>query len=240
VGKHLRQQSHHLDAAREVELSMRSNKRFRAMKAMTRRKRRATAQRAAGFSLIELIIAMTVTLVLMAAACTLLAQALGIRTRENKRSDALADAQRALNIMSREIANSGFGLTDNGIVAADSGASAIRVRANLNGDAAVDGTDEDVTYVYQATPLAIVRYDRNAGAATSLASAIDSLTITYFDNTGAVIANNPLAAANAPNVARVRIALSVTLRATQGQPASSVQLTSDVALRNSAGVLSKY
>ena len=176
----------------------------------------------------------------MAAACTLLAQAIGIRTRENKRSDALADAQRALNIMSREIANSGFGLTDNGLVAADAGVSAIRIRANLNSDAAADDPDEDVTYVYQAAPLAIVRYDRNTGAATSLASAIDSLTITYFDSAGAVIANNPLSAANAPNVARVRIALSVTLRATQGQPASSVQLTSDIALRNSAGVLSKY
>lgn len=210
------------------------------MKVMRQPKRRATAPGVAGFSLIELIIAMTVTLVLMTAACTLLAQALGIRTRENRRSDALADAQRALNIMSREIANSGFGLTDNGIVAADSAVSTIRVRANLNGDAAVDDPDEDVTYVYQATPLAIVRYDRNAGTATSLASAIDSLTITYFDNAGAVIANNPLTAANTPNVTRVRIALSVTLRATQGQPASAVQLTSDVALRNSAGPLSKY
>jgi prepilin-type N-terminal cleavage/methylation domain-containing protein len=219
---------------------MRSNKQFWAVNVMRQPKRRPIAQGVAGFSLIELMIAMTMTLVLMAAACTLLAQGLGTRTRENKRSDALADAQRALNIMSREIANSGFGLTDNGIVAADSAVSAIRVRANLNGDAAVDDPDEDVTYVYQTTPLAIVRYDRNAGAATSLASAIDSLTITYFDNAGAVIANNPLTAANAPNITRVRIALSITLRATQGQPASSVQLTSDVALRNSSGPLSKY
>ena len=219
---------------------MRSDKRVLAVKVMAQRMRRATGSGVAGFSLVELMIAMTVTLVVMTAACTLLAQALGIRTRENKRSDALADAQRALNIMSREIANSGFGLTDNGIVVADSGASGIRVRANLNGDAAVDGTDEDLTYVYQATSLAVVRYDRNADVATSLASRIDSLTITYFDNAGAVIANNPLTAANAPSVARVRIALSVTLQATQGQPASSVQLTSDVALRNSASVLSKY
>lgn len=199
-----------------------------------------TDKQAAGFSLIELMIAMTVTLIVMTGACTLLAQALGIRTRENTRSDGLADAQRALNIMSREIANAGFGLTDNGIVVADSSASAIRVRANLNGDTAVDDTDEDVTYVYQGTSLAIVRYDRNAASATSLASRVDSLTISYFDNAGAVIAGNPLTAGNGPNVARVRIALSVTLQAKQGQPASSVQLTSDVVLRNSSGVLTKY
>jgi type II secretory pathway pseudopilin PulG len=210
------------------------------MKVMTALRQRATEKQNAGFSLLELLISMTVTIVLMAAACTLLAQALGTRTRENKRSDALADAQRALNIMSRELANSGFGLTDNGLVVADSGASAIRVRANLDGDATVDGTDEDVTYVYQATSFAIVRYDRNVDAATSLASRIDSLNFTFFDSAGAVIANSPLTVATAPNVARVRIDLSVMLQATQGQPASSVRLTSDVVLRNSATVLSKY
>jgi prepilin-type N-terminal cleavage/methylation domain-containing protein len=63
-----------------------------------------------GFSLLELLIAMVVTLTLMAAGTTLLAQALRSRSRENQKSDALADTQRALNIMSREIANAGFDL----------------------------------------------------------------------------------------------------------------------------------
>ena len=53
-----------------------------------------------GFSLLELIIAMAITLALAAAACTLLAQSLKIRTRANDKIDGLADAQRALNIMS--------------------------------------------------------------------------------------------------------------------------------------------
>ena len=81
-----------------------------------------------GFTIIELIIAMAITLTMMVAATTLLANALRIRTRENQKSDALADVQRALNIMSREIADSGFNLTDNGIVSADSGANKIRIR----------------------------------------------------------------------------------------------------------------
>src|SRR5712691_11495605 len=88
----------------------------------------------AGFSLLELTIAMGITLAVMAAATTLLATSLRTRSRENTRSDALASAQRALNIMSREIGNSGYGLTDNGIVTADSSANSIRVRANLNND----------------------------------------------------------------------------------------------------------
>ena len=84
--------------------------------------------RSEGFSIIELVIAMTITMALMTAAATLLASALRMRTRENQKSDALADTQRALNIMTREIANAGFNLTNNGIVAAESGISEIRVR----------------------------------------------------------------------------------------------------------------
>src|SRR5262249_48524322 len=85
-----------------------------------------------GFSLLELLIAMAITITLMTAATTLLASALRIRSRENQKSDALADTQRALNIMSREIADSGFNLNGNGIVDADSGLHGIRVRSNLN------------------------------------------------------------------------------------------------------------
>jgi len=48
----------------------------------------------AGFSLIELVIAMTVTLVLLGIATTMLARALNIRARANDNVDAMADAER--------------------------------------------------------------------------------------------------------------------------------------------------
>ena len=96
-----------------------------------------------GFSLIELIIAMTITLVVLTIATTLIARSLNVRTRANDNVDALADAERALNIMSREIAQAGFNMAPppggfaNGIVPEDSitdanGNSTIRIRANLN------------------------------------------------------------------------------------------------------------
>jgi prepilin-type N-terminal cleavage/methylation domain-containing protein len=43
----------------------------------------------AGFSLLELLIAMVITMALMTAASTLLANALRVRSRENQKSDAL-------------------------------------------------------------------------------------------------------------------------------------------------------
>ena len=204
---------------------------------------------AAGFSLVELLIAMTITLILMGTASTLLTSSLATRMRENQKSDALANAQRVLNIMSREIANSGFGLTDNGIVIADSSAASIHIRANItNINSTTDDLNEDVTYEFQPANSAIVQYDRyaNAGAGEtiSLASRINALTLSYTDYTinqatGALTVSAPSSTPSA-NTARVTINIEVTLNPIAGQPASSVRLTSDVALRNSSYVLTRY
>lgn len=152
-----------------------------------------------GFSLVELIIAMTITLVVLSVATTLIAQALNVRTRSNENVDALADAERALNIMSREIAQAGFNLDDNGIVADDSvtdgnGNSTIRVRANLNRfdtdapDQATRGTvsepGEDVKFfIYPAGGTTLLaRYDNYAPEpkSTVVANRLDRLRVHYF------------------------------------------------------------
>lgn len=156
-----------------------------------------------GFSLVELIIAMAITITIAGLAFTLLAKSMNVRWRTNAKMDALADAQRALNTMSREIANAGFNLSDNGIVPEDSiidenGNSTIRIRANLNkfdssvssgaqngiGVAAED-VGEDVKYFLYPTDNTnlLARYDAygTAGAApTVLANRLDSLRIHYF------------------------------------------------------------
>src|SRR5216110_1705893 len=85
-----------------------------------------------GFSLMELVVSLGIMVLLMTAASVLLASSFAIRSRENQRSAAIADAQRALNMMSREIANAGYGLSTNGIVAGDSGLTQIRVRSDLD------------------------------------------------------------------------------------------------------------
>ena len=214
----------------------------------------------AGFSLLELLIAMVVTMALMTAASSLLASALRIRSRENQKSDALSDTQRALNIMSREISNTGFNLTNNGIVAADSGVNKIRIRSNLNryevDDASVsqasrDGVvdkAEDVTYFLNEAALTkyLVRHDPFGNGSTVLANRIDSMNIHYFDQKvtytappGGSDISNVSAAEVAPTSAKyVVIAISVTLDAV-GEPGSdgyqppySVLLCSDIVLRN--------
>ena len=213
-----------------------------------------------GFSLLELLIAMVITMALMTAASSLLANALRIRSRENQKSDALADTQRALNIMSREIANAGFNMTGNGIVAADSSLNEIRVRANLNrydydplvtngSRDNVQDANEDITYFINTADntMYLARHDQFGTGSTVLANRIDSMNIHYFDQkvtytappAGQDITGASAAEVNPANAKYIVIAVSVTLDAIGSpnqpgyQPPYSVLLCSDVALRNS-------
>ncbi len=216
-------------------------------------------KRSGGFSLLELLIAMGITLTLMTAAATLLASALRVRSRENQKSDALADTQRALNIMSREIANTGFNLTNNGIVAADSGLNSIRIRSNMNRfDFSIDVSDasradvvdpgEDITYFINeaANTKYLARHDKFGNGSTVLANRIDSMNIHYFDQKvtytappgGTDITDVSATEVSEAEAKYIVISISVTLDAvgtpnTAGyQPPYSVLLCSDVALRN--------
>jgi len=213
-----------------------------------------------GFSLLELLIAMVITMALMTAASTLLANALRVRSRENQKSDALADTQRALNIMSREIANTGFNLTGNGIVAADSGSTSIRIRSNLNRyqveDADATSRDsimtesEDIKYFVNEAEetMYLVRHDPYGNGSTVLANRIDQMHIHYFDQkvtytapAGAYditdISATPVSPENAKYIV-ITIAVTLDPVGKEGspgyQPPYTVLLCSDVTLRNTS------
>jgi prepilin-type N-terminal cleavage/methylation domain-containing protein len=220
-----------------------------------------------GFSLVELFIAMTITLVIMAIASSLLASSFNVRNRENQRSAAVADAQRALNLMSREIANAGYGLSTNGIVTGDSGLASIRVRSDLDLSGQTNADKEDVKYILvnDANGKFIVRLNLQPAQTTGLiANRIDGLKIRYYDervtytigdckssvlNCDITNVRNAAGAlesevASVDNAKYVVLILSVTLPqvGTAGspgyQPPSATQLVSSVALRNA--VLDTY
>jgi prepilin-type N-terminal cleavage/methylation domain-containing protein len=161
-----------------------------------------------GFSLIELLIGLSISLVLMATATSLLARSINIRRAEDQSTQSLADVQRALNLMTREITNSGYGLSTNGVVGCngancDSNRTSIRFRSNLDGSA--DGTlqeAEDVKYFLNTSDntIYLARFDPNTTVAalrrTVLANRIDALQFFYFNQrvgytTVAYDASNP-------------------------------------------------
>src|SRR5215210_4854361 len=202
----------------------------------------------AGFSLIELVVAIGVTLVIMVVASQLLSMSMFVRQRENQRSEAVADVQRALQAMSREISNAGLGLSNNGLVAADSDDVGIRVRSNLNAFCGATSTCDDDTsdpgedVVYNLinnftggdgdNQRLITRQDINDdNKVSALANRINSLAFEYVDENGATTAD-------ASAAQKVKITVTVTLPAvgTEGQagyqPASQMQLASEAVLRN--------
>lgn len=206
---------------------------------MTEKKKKINNQ---GFSLLELIIAMTVTLALLGIVSTLFTAAVGTRTRQSRRTDALTSAQAALNVMSREISNAGYGLTNNGMVPTDSNAQRLHFRSNVvNNDSSTNSPGEDVTYFYDDTSRSIVRFDPNDSPQTSIVvNRISNITLTYFDYTGSsstpVERSSPTSATG-----RIRINVSVQMEEVSGQPTGqTVTFTSDVTLRNSDYMLFQY
>lgn len=203
----------------------------------------------AGFSLIEMVVTMAIVIILMGVASLIFSRALGVKSRESSRTDALTSAQAALNVMSREIANSGFGLAsnfdtvhNNGIVLTDSSSTRLRVRANIfNTNATTTEIGEDVTYYFDSSAQSIVRHDPAQNPSTTyLVNQISSVSFQYYNYIGSsstpTITDTPTA-----NTSRVKITIIVQLAEVQGQPTGrTVTLTSDVTLRNSDYMMSQY
>lgn len=210
----------------------------------------------AGFSILELIVAMTVILICLGIVSTLIGRAFGVRARESQRTDALTSAQAALNVISRELSNAGFGIStgspriaSNGIVTADSNAKRIHFRANIEnmgpvgGDTVVSTNEagEDVTYFFDAATDSIVRYDPNDTPQTSVVvNRISDVTFEYFDYVGTSSSGTQVTVPT-NNTGRIRITVLVQLDAVQGQPNPlDVQFTTEVTLRNSRYMLQQY
>lgn len=205
----------------------------------------------AGFSIAEMLVTMLIMLVIMGLVTTLFSRSLNTRSRESSKTDALTAAQAALNVMSREIANSGYSLVTNGLMN-DSNSNTLHYNANyINTNEVLTDPGEDVTYFFEPATQSILRYDAHGAPDTNadgigepmtsiIINRISSVRYEYFDYTGAnPVPVGPLGAPSA-NTGRVRIYLTVNLERVVGQVDSAVVLTSDVTLRNSDYMLKNY
>src|SRR5438132_1432020 len=82
-----------------------------------------------GFTLVELVLSVLLSVIMLGIAAAAFSGALGSRAREASKTDAITSTEAALNVMTREIGNSGYGLTSNGIVLADSNDKQLHIRA---------------------------------------------------------------------------------------------------------------
>lgn len=203
------------------------------------------AKTAAGFSIAEMMVTMFIMLTIMGIATTLFSRSLNTKSRESSKTDALTAAQAALNVMSREIANSGYGTTSNGLLS-DSTPTLLHFvsnHVNTNDDLLEAG--ENVTYYHEASTQSILRQDANGGGAGTpvtsiIINRISSVGYQYFNYTD----SNPVPTVTTvptANTGRVRIRLTVNMERVAGQVnPDAVVLTSDVTLRNSSYMLKNY
>lgn len=202
---------------------------------------------AAGFSITEFIVAMFIMLVIMGLASTLFSRSLNTRSRESSRTDAQTAAQAALNVLSREIANSGYGLITNGLVTADSNGQQLHFISNVqNTNDLLTDRSENVTYFFEPATQSILRHDANGNGpgnpeTSIIINRISNVQFQYFDYTG----SNPIPTGpNATptfNTGRVRVTITVMLENVINQVnPNSVVLTSDVTLRNAEYMLRNY
>lgn len=192
-----------------------------------------------GFSLIEMLIAMTVGLVLLGAMYS-------VFTIQNKAFSnqeemvAMQQSVRAgMDMMAREVGMAGY---DPALVNSDANsandfsgvtvsASQLQIKADLDGSGAIDSTSQENTvYAFDATNKRITRYI-GAGAQPFVEN-VDAFTFEYLDGSGAVTAVSA-------DVRRIRI--TITGRTAKPDPEYSANggyrtytLTSIVAPRNLA------
>lgn len=209
------------------------------------------SKRVGGFSLIELIIALAITLFIVSICLVLLAESLHQKVREDSLVSALADGNQGLKSINLDLINAGMSLNGNGIVAANSGKNFIRIRSNLNAflkqttSNAVTDDSEDVVYMTVAGEkgkCVLAKLDVNSGTSNILATEIDNtdidndgagdgLKFSYLDADG-----NEVTAANA---AQVRVTLRIILpqlgtpNSPGYKPKTILPLSSKIFLRNS-------
>jgi type II secretory pathway pseudopilin PulG len=201
-----------------------------------------------GFTLIELILSLVISIIILAIAVAVFSNALTARDYQTARTDAVVSAQAAINIMSREIGNAGYGLLNNGIVLNDSGTGRLHFRTNTNNsNLLTTDPNEDVTFFCDSCNSAggsVVRYDAaGAGSTSGIINKVSLVQFQYWDYDAITQAvTGPL---NSPslNTGRVTITLTVIINNIRGAPSGdSANLTvkSDVTLRNSPYMLNRY
>ncbi|MEO6588938.1 MAG: prepilin-type N-terminal cleavage/methylation domain-containing protein, partial [Pyrinomonadaceae bacterium] len=183
-------------------------------------KKKEKDKKSAGFSILELLIAMTIMLVVLSLASNLFSKSFGTRQRESSRTDALTAAQAALNVISREISNSGYGLVSNGIVMVDSNKQNLHILSNTtNTNNVITDPLEDVTYFFDNASQSILRYDANGNGinlpqTSIIINRISSVNFQYFDYIGS---NSTPTVSNTPtiNTGRIRVTITVKLEDVQ-------------------------
>ena len=135
---------------------------------------------AEGFTLVELLIAMAISLVVLTSLSSAFISQRKTYDVQEQITEMIQSTRGAMDIISREIKMAGYNPTGGVIVGIPYSATQLEIRADLNGDG--DTADSNETIIYTENSG---RIEREAGGNTvTLAENIQSFTFQYYDTDG--------------------------------------------------------
>ena len=154
-----------------------------------------TIKHSSGFTIIELLVSMTISLVVLAA----VAKTFTVQTRQNSTEEQMAQMQQnvrgALDLMVREIQMAKYDPAGTAFPAGTYGvtysASQLEVKSDVaDGNGAIStatGSLEDIIYAFDSTNLYITRKLGSGGTADIVADNITNFTFAYYDANGSAV-----------------------------------------------------
>ena len=173
--------------------------------------------RASGFTLMELLVSMSIGMVVLAA----LAKTFTVQSRQNTAEEQVAqmqgNARAALDLMVREIQMAKYnpaGTAFSSAYGVTYSASQLEVKADMDGDGTIStssGSVEDIIYARDAANNYITR-KLGSGTAEIVADNITAFTFAYYDANGSAVTSS----GNSGNIRKVTI--NITARTAKPDP----------------------
>lgn len=162
-----------------------------------------------GFTLVELMVSMSIGMVILAAVTTTFMSQTRIYNAQEQINEMQQNARGVLDILSRELKMAGYKPNGGGFNGVTYSTTQLMIQADLNSDGAISTSstaNEQITYAFDSANEQITRAV-GSGSAQILAEHITAFTFSYLDSTGA-------ATTVSANIRQV----SITITATTAKP----------------------
>lgn len=208
-------------------------------------KKRRIRSAQAGFSLLELLVGTSLSIVVMGLGLGLLTQGQAMLSNQGANLKSQSLARKTLNLMISDLRATGCSPvtvtagTQPGLITAT--ATSLRIVGDRTGNGTTnavsdDDANDDVTY--SQVNSFITRYAPNdtayQGAAATMTDQVRSLSFRYFDKNGTELippSGGSLDATNRANVIQIRVTLTIEIQET-GKATKTLTMESPITLRN--------